>query len=182
MKMKSVHLITAVCENNGIGINGTLPWKLKKEMQHFTNMTTKTKISGSQNAVVMGRKTWESIPPKYKPLADRLNVVISTTQDDFPDGILYYRGVSEAVDALQAGFPNIEAIWIIGGYGAYKEALDKKICDKLYITRIRKQFECDSFFPQFCEDDYQLVEEPDVSREMQEENGIQYEFKIYKKK
>lgn len=180
--MKTVNLISAVCENNGIGIKGTLPWKLKKEMQYFTKLTTYTEASDCQNAVVMGRKSWESIPPKYKPLSGRLNVVISTTQNNFTDGVLSYKSVSEAIETLQAGFPNIETIWVIGGYGVYKEGLDKKLFDKLYITTIRKQFECDAFFPQFNLDDYQMIEEPDIPTVIQEENGIQYEYKVYKKK
>lgn len=180
--MKTVNLISAVCENNGIGIKGTLPWKLKKEMEYFTKLTTYTEASDCQNAVVMGRKSWESIPPKYKPLSGRLNVVISTTQNNFADGVLSYKSVSEAIETLQAGFPNIETIWVIGGYRIYKEGLDKKLFDKLYITTIRKQFECDAFFPQFNLDDYQMIEEPDIPTAIQEENGIQYEYKVYKKK
>lgn len=89
-------LIAALTRSNGLGVNGTLPWRLPKEMAHFRKATSslrdqsQTQAGGSstdgkgrsverKNAVVMGRKTWESIPPKFRPLKDRINVVISRT-------------------------------------------------------------------------------------------------------
>lgn len=180
--MKSVCAIAAVCKNDGIGLKNALPWKLKKEMQHFTTMTTKTENQELQNAVVMGRKTWDSVPAKYKPLSNRLNVVVSRSElIDLFEGVLHYPSVEEAIKALQKN-PQIETIWIIGGKGAYEEALNKSLCDKLYITRVKEEFECDTFFPKFNVDDYELINEPSVPSDVQEENGIQYVFEIYRKK
>jgi dihydrofolate reductase len=73
-------LIAAVTRQNGVGANGTLPWRLPKEMAHFRKATSS--LAGaphqeSMNAVVMGRKTWQSIPPKFRPLKGRINVVVS---------------------------------------------------------------------------------------------------------
>ena len=76
-KMK---MIAAACEGLGIGKNGDLPWRLKEEMKYFTRMT-KAAAPGRKNAVVMGRKTYESIPPKYRPLNDRVNVVLTKQKD-----------------------------------------------------------------------------------------------------
>ena len=83
-----IKMIAAACEGLGIGKNGDLPWRLKEEMKYFTRMT-KTAAPGMKNAVVMGRKTYESIPKKWRPLDDRINVVL-TTQKDYvvPDGVL----------------------------------------------------------------------------------------------
>lgn len=81
-------IIAAVTRKNGLGVNGTLPWKLPKEMGHFRKATSATGTSRSEfsdasgpsmNAVIMGRKTWESIPPKFRPLKGRINVIISRT-------------------------------------------------------------------------------------------------------
>lgn len=83
-----IHLIVAGClakgEKNrlGIGSKGNLPWKLRSEMQHFTRMTKRTSNENVQNAVLMGRKTWESIPSKFRPLPSRFNVVV-TRQEDY---------------------------------------------------------------------------------------------------
>ncbi|CAG2121252.1 unnamed protein product, partial [Medioppia subpectinata] len=82
---KTFAIISAVCHENGIGCEGRLPWRLKEEMAYFTRITS-TAIDGRQNAVIMGRKTWESIPPKFKPLAGRLNVVLSQSLDQLPKG------------------------------------------------------------------------------------------------
>ncbi|XKL65200.1 hypothetical protein PGB90_005286 [Kerria lacca] len=180
--MKPINLIAAVSENNGIGIKGNLPWKLKKETEYYIRMTTQTKNTNKMNAVIMGRKTWDSVPSKYKPFSNRLNIVISQNEKNIDERVLIFKNVSEAVDALQNGFPNIETIWIIGGHGIYKEALDKKLCDKLYITKIKKKIECDTFFPHYNENDFSLIEEPGVPTDIQKENGLCYEFKIFQKK
>ena len=69
-------IIVAATKSNGIGANSRLPWRLSKEMKYFAQVTS-TAPEGLQNLVVMGRNTWESIPKKFKPLARRLNVVVS---------------------------------------------------------------------------------------------------------
>ena len=82
-----IHLIVAGCilkgesTNLGIGLQGNLPWKLRSEMKHFTRMTKMTSNETMQNAVLMGRKTYESIPLKFRPLPDRLNVVVSRQEN-----------------------------------------------------------------------------------------------------
>ena len=72
------NLIVAACGKSlGIGLNGELPWRLKSEMKYFAETTSRTKDPDKINAVIMGRKTWESIPIKFKPLKNRFNVVLS---------------------------------------------------------------------------------------------------------
>nr|XP_014276536.1 dihydrofolate reductase-like isoform X2 [Halyomorpha halys] len=120
MKFK---LIAAVSENMGIGYKGGLPWRLKKEMQYFTDMTSRTINPDKRNAVVMGRKTWESIPPKYKPLPNRKNVIISTTMKDSSyEDVPVFRSLDEAVDGLSKPplLDVIEDVWIIGGSMLYE--------------------------------------------------------------
>lgn len=75
----SLTIIAAVTRRNGLGVNGILPWKLPKEMAHFRKATSSTGSSSesARNAVIMGRKTWESIPIKFRPLKGRVNIVIS---------------------------------------------------------------------------------------------------------
>ena len=73
-----INLIVAACGKSlGIGNNGQLPWRLRKEMKHFASLTSTTKDPNLCNAVIMGRKTWESIPVKFRPLKNRLNVILS---------------------------------------------------------------------------------------------------------
>jgi dihydrofolate reductase len=86
-----VNLIVAGCKLRGhdglmgIGQAGTLPWRLKAEMKHFARMTSTAQTDGQRNAVLMGRKTWESIPAKFRPLKNRFNVVL-TSQTDYDLG------------------------------------------------------------------------------------------------
>lgn len=70
-------LVVAATRKLGIGKNGSMPWKLPGDMAYFKEITSKTADSAKQNAVVMGRKTWESIPPKFRPLPGRINVVLT---------------------------------------------------------------------------------------------------------
>ena len=74
--MTGLTLIVAATISNGIGQSSRLPWRLPQEMAYFARVTSSAP-EGARNAVVMGRKTWESIPGKFRPLRDRLNVVIS---------------------------------------------------------------------------------------------------------
>lgn len=92
--------IAAMCRNRGLGSKGTLPWRLKKEMAYFTRITSEA-TAGKRNAVLMGRRTWESIPTKYRPLANRINVVISRTLTEMPEGHHVVPSFSEALELLR---------------------------------------------------------------------------------
>ncbi|MFH4974016.1 hypothetical protein AB6A40_000725 [Gnathostoma spinigerum] len=74
-----MNIIVALDSVNGIGKDGTLPWNLPRDVAHFNSMTTKTSDPNKRNAVLMGRKVWESIPAKWRPLKGRFNVVLSKT-------------------------------------------------------------------------------------------------------
>ena len=78
--MTKLTLIVAATTSNGIGHSSRLPWRLPHEMAYFAHVTSNAP-EGKKNVVIMGRKTWESIPPKFRPLKDRLNVVISRDRD-----------------------------------------------------------------------------------------------------
>ena len=70
-------LVVAQTRDRGIGANGGMPWSLPKDMAYFKKLTATTSVSSARNAVVMGRNTWQSIPSKFRPLANRINIVIS---------------------------------------------------------------------------------------------------------
>uniref|UniRef100_A0A1B6GE52 dihydrofolate reductase n=1 Tax=Cuerna arida TaxID=1464854 RepID=A0A1B6GE52_9HEMI len=183
MKTK-LSLIVAVSENLGIGEAGKIPWMLRKEMAHFAKMTTLSSDNGKHNAVIMGRKTWESIPEKFRPLKGRTNIVLSRSTDTkYPPGVVKCSSFQEALEIL--GKPplieNIENVWIIGGSSVYEEAMRHEKCHRIYITWIKKEFNCDTFFPKLPENFKETIDE-NVPLGMQEENGIQYEYKVYERK
>jgi hypothetical protein len=91
IKAKPMNLIAAVDANYGIGKSNQLPWRLPKEYAHFVRETTRTKEPGRINAVIMGRRCWESIPEKFRPLRDRVNVILSRTMPrEINVGVYYF--------------------------------------------------------------------------------------------
>ena len=135
MKIK---MILAMDENNTIGIDGDLPWKLKSDMKRFRALTT----GDGFNAVVMGRKTWDSIPVRHRPLPDRLNIVMSR------DSKLSLPGAEVALydgRAIEIGYSEgCDDLWVIGGSEIYHIFLPK--CDEIHLTRVHKRIKGDTVF------------------------------------
>ncbi|KAK2837049.1 hypothetical protein Q5P01_014261 [Channa striata] len=177
--------IVAVCPDLGIGRNGNLPWhpvRLSNEFKHFRKMTSTPSVTGKQNVVIMGRKTWFSIPEKNRPLNGRINIVLSRECKTAPAGAHYlaadFKSALELVDTELAD--QADQVWVIGGSSLYKEMMETPWPRRLFVTRILNQFECDTFLPAISPDKYHLLPEfPGVPQELQEENGIQYKFEVY---
>lgn len=144
----SLSLIAAIAENNCIGKSGGLPWYLPEDLAHFKKLT-------SGKTVLMGRKTWESLPEKFRPLPKRTNIVI-TRQTDYvvPPDVEIYSTIDEAIARHQN-----EEIMVIGGAEIYKQTIDK--ADTLYITHIHKIIDGDAFFPEIDKNVWREVERED---------------------
>ncbi|KAK7076961.1 hypothetical protein SK128_008135 [Halocaridina rubra] len=180
-----LNLIVAACENNGIGKNGELPWRLREEMKYFSRMTKKTSDPEKKNIVLMGRKTWESIPTKFRPLPERINFILSSRpKEEFGDvnGSVICKNFEAALDEARARGNEIDTVWVIGGSSVYQLALESEFLHRIYLTRILQSIECDTFLPDIdTENRFKLVLGEGVSQEIQEENGIQYKYLIYEK-
>ncbi|XP_034178239.1 dihydrofolate reductase isoform X1 [Osmia lignaria lignaria] len=178
----SLNLIAAACEGMGIGVKGTLPWKLKSEMAFFTSMTTKTKDSNKTNVVLMGRRTWECIPSKYRPLPNRINIVLTSQFLDYGNEAIVCKSIPHAIDVISKEplKDQVESIWVIGGSSVYKAAMESPNFSRLYLTKIKKHFDCDTFFPPIP-NNFVLTEDPNVPQGIQEENGIQFVYEVYKR-
>ncbi|XP_029823055.3 dihydrofolate reductase [Ixodes scapularis] len=174
--------IAAMCHNRGIGVLNTLPWRLKKEMAYFSRITSQA-AEGKSNAVVMGRNTWDSIPPKYKPLPGRVNVVVSRTLEKVPDGHHVARSFSDALSLLQplVDSGKVDKTFVVGGAQLYREALADPRCTRVYLTEIDADFECDVFFPELEPGQFRLVQEEGVPQEEQTEGGLTYRFNVYQR-
>lgn len=177
--------IVAVCPDLGIGKNGNLPWhpvRLNNEFKHFRTMTATPSEKGKQNVVIMGRKTWFSIPEKNRPLNNRINIVLSRELTVPPAGAHYL--ASDFNSALRLVDTELvdqaDQVWVIGGSSLYKELMESPGTQRLFVTQILKQFECDTFLPEISLNKYRLLPAfPGVPQELQEENGIQYRFEVY---
>lgn len=178
--MKPLNLIVAMDQRNGIGKAGKLPWNLPEDMRHFKSVTLTTTVSGLRNAVVMGRKTWESIPERFRPLAGRLNVVL-THQGNYPlpADVLRAKGLEEAMALCseRQEKERIDQVFVIGGASVYQQAIGHPLCRTIYVTKIEGDFGCDAFFPDFEKDFKGSERSPDSCA-----NGIRYYFCTYVRK
>ncbi|CAL8261673.1 unnamed protein product [Boreogadus saida] len=182
-----LNCIVAVCPDGGIGYKGDLPWhptRLNNEFKHFRRLTV-TRTPGAedkQNVVIMGRKTWSSIPEKNRPLNDRINIVLSRQLEAPPSGAHHLaRDLPSALRLLDGPEGLLaDQVWLIGGSSMYSEVMENPCPRRLFVTRILKQFPSDTFFPDISPAQFRLLPEyPGVSSELQEENGIQYRFQVY---
>lgn len=136
-------VVAAMAPDLGIGAKGKLPWRLKQEIKYFKDVTSAVPNEGSINAVIMGRKTWESIPAKFRPLPNRLNVVLSRSHvNDSRNGVLYYNSMDLVLDAFQKSDYNVEEkkiskIFIIGGAQIYNAFINDPRVDNLLLTNVK---------------------------------------------
>ena len=147
MKTPIVSIIVAMSANRGIGRNNDLMWHLPEDMKFFKDKTL-------GHPVIMGRKNYESIPEKYRPFKNRLNIVISSQLNyNAPDCIL----VQNLEDALVAARANDEQeVFVIGGGQIYAQALSKGLVNRMYITEVNALFsDAEVFFPEFDENEWE---------------------------
>lgn len=138
-----VTIIAAVAENNVIGKDGKLPWRLPEDMALF-----KEKTFGQ--VVIMGRKTWESIPVKFRPLEGRRNLVVSTTMKP-TEGCQVHNSLQVAIDHSKTFYANKE-IFLIGGSRIYNESLRLNLVDKLIISHVEGSYDGDTYFPEIAKE------------------------------
>ncbi|MGB4466571.1 MAG: dihydrofolate reductase [Azovibrio sp.] len=129
-------LIAAVGRNRVIGIHDQLPWHLPEDLQHFRNVTR-------GHPVIMGRKTWESLPDAFRPLPERLNIVLSRQAHYQADGA---QVADSLAAALELAGQHPEA-FVIGGEQLYVQALPQ--ADRLLLTEVEIEVEGDAWFPAF---------------------------------
>jgi dihydrofolate reductase len=144
-----VALIVAIDSNRGIGKNNDLMWHLPNDMKFFKD-TTQNQI------VVMGRKNYDSIPEKYRPLPNRLNVVLTRNVDFQAPGCEVFSSIQDCFEFFK--YETKRTVFIIGGGEIYKMALESKRIDEMYITFINKEYGADTFFPNFDEAKWKIEE------------------------
>eukprot|EP00026_Physarum_polycephalum_P014815 Phypoly_transcript_15374.p1 GENE.Phypoly_transcript_15374~~Phypoly_transcript_15374.p1 ORF type:complete len:168 (+),score=18.63 Phypoly_transcript_15374:308-811(+) len=163
-------LVVAASQNNVIGRGGQLPWRLPAELAHFRNVTT-------NHHILMGRKTWDSIPKK--PLPNRVSIVL-TSQDSIgmeeSESLKLVKSLDQGIDfAKHSGETEL---MIIGGEGVFKQALP--LCNKMYFTRVHANVEGDVFFPEIEWDQWQLLSSQRHTKDSDNEHDFSIE--IYQRK
>lgn len=148
-------LIVATDKNFGIGNNGSLPWpKNKMDMDFFKSKTT-------ENIVIMGRKTWESIPEKFRPLPNRINIIISRTAHKNEKNVLWFTSVLDVIRhiaSLSKTDYKDKIPFVIGGSEIYKQFIELQIISTIWYTYFNKEYKCDAYFyPTLTEKNFSLT-------------------------
>ena len=159
-----LHLIFARAANGVIGYQGTLPWHLPEDLAHFKRTTLGC-------PVIMGRKTWDSLPPKFRPLPGRMNVVITRQADWQAQGAV----VAHSLQAAMALCEALPDVWVIGGAQIYQQALP--LAATAEITEIDIAPEGDAFAPVFGPEWLETRRESHMAA-----NGLAYCFVTLAKK
>ncbi len=145
--MRSFSIVVAMDEQRGIGKNGALPWHLPADLKHFKDITMNVPAPDRKNVVIMGRKTWGSLPKKFRPLPGRVNIVLTSNRNiQTPADVLVFNSFDRALEALEADKQAGE-IFVIGGAQLFTQTINHPQCVRLYITFVEGRFACDAFFP-----------------------------------
>ena len=162
--MPKLTVIAAVASNGVIGIANRLPWHLPEDLGHFKALTT-------GNAVIMGRKTWESLPPKFRPLPNRSNIVVTRDPAFRAAGAAVADSLPAAIAAAGSG-----DAFVIGGAELYAQALP--LADRLELTEIDATYAGDAWFPDFDRGAWH-----EVARERHRSaTGLDYAFVTYQRR
>ncbi|CAM0877509.1 unnamed protein product [Alopecurus aequalis] len=149
---RNYQVVVAATRDMGIGKDGVLPWKLPCDLKFFKELTLTTSDPAKKNAVIMGRRTWESIPLKLRPLPGRLNVILTRSGSfDFAtaENVVICGSMNSALELLASTTYclSIEKVFIIGGGQILRESLNGPACEAIHLTDIQSDIECDTFIP-----------------------------------
>lgn len=163
--MPEIVIAAALARNRAIGKDNALLWNIPEDMAHFKTLT-------AGHAVLMGRKTWESLPPRFRPLPGRRNIVITRQADYAAPG-------AEVADSLENGLKlasTVKTLFVIGGAEIYAQALP--LADRLELTEVDLAPEADAWFPALPPETWALAAE----RPMLSGNGTGLRFLTYQRR
>lgn len=162
---KQISIIVAIAENYAIGLNNQLLWHIPDDLKRFKRLT-------SGHTVVMGKRTYESLPKR--PLPNRKNLVITDIPGEQINGCTMAYSIEDAIQKMDEKSEN----FIIGGGSVYRQFLP--FADRLYITWVHRSFEADTFFPGIDMNDWELASEDKIPEGG--EPGFGYSYCIYERK
>lgn len=164
-----ISLIAALSQNRVIGKNNDLPWHLPDDMKYFMQ-TTKA------HYVVMGRKNYDSIPEKFRPLPNRTNIVVTRQQNFQAPGCLVVNSIEAGLHLAKAS--NEKEVFIIGGSEIYKQGFP--LATRLYLTEIQAHIEGDTYFPEFDKNQWKEVSR--VHHLSDERHKFPFDFVVFERK
>ncbi len=163
-----ISLIAAHTTNKVIGKNNDLPWRLPDDMKYFMETT-------KGHCVIMGRKNYESIPHKFRPLPNRINIVVTRQNNFKAEGCQVVHSLEEGIHFAKAHQEH--EVFIIGGAEIYQQALP--LADQLYLTEIHATIEGDTYFPTV---DYHVFKEHSrIKHTADDKHAYPFDFVLYKR-
>lgn len=165
-----VSLIVAVSENNVIGKDNDLAWVLPLDLKYFKDTT-------QNHHVIMGRKNFDSIPEKYRPLPNRINIVVTRNKNYSAEGSIIVDSVEKAIEIAEKAEDNEP--FIIGGGQIYKYALENNLVSKIYLTKVHAKVEGDTFFDDLS-DEWEL--KSSIKNKADHRHAFDFTFLIFEKK
>ena len=162
MTRPRIGLIWAQARGGVIGKDGAMPWHLPEDLAHFKRTTL-------SHPVIMGRKTWDSIPPRFRPLPGRTNIVVTRQPDWNENGAQRTSSLREALQLCE----NSAQVWIIGGAQIYAQALP--LADELVVTEIDADFDGDAHAPALSAEWREVARDPVVAA-----SGLRLAFVTYR--
>jgi dihydrofolate reductase len=159
-----ISIIVAVSDDWGIGKDNELLWNISEDLKRFKRLT-------SGNTVIMGKKTWDSLP--RKPLPGRKNIVLTDDPEEIINGSVTAYSVDDAMSKCAEG----EEVFIIGGGSVYRQFIT--VADRLYITHVHKKAPADVYFPEIDLKIWKIVEKENVITD--DKSGITYTYIIYER-
>lgn len=170
--MTEIIVIVAVAQNNVIGKDGDIPWRIKEDFQHFKDATW-------GHPCIMGDKTYESLPSNAKPLPGRENIILTFDKNYNPSGTTIFYDFNDAINYCKN--KKVPRAFITGGATIYKLGL--KVADTFELTRIYKDYEGDTFFPEVNFDDWKLAKKEDKEgKDSRSGEIVKFSFLTYKRK
>ena len=164
-----VSLIVAVSKNGIIGKDNDLIWHLPKDMKFFKDTTR-------NHHVLMGRKNFESIPHKFRPLRNRVNIIVTRNKDYKAKDCIIATSIESAIDYSKSN--KEDEVFIIGGGEIYKQSIQKNLVDKIYLTRVHADFDGDTFFETPSSN---WIIKSEVKKKKDEKHLFDYTFLVYTK-
>ena len=164
-----ISMIAAVAANRVIGKNNDLVWKLPDDMKYFMQTT-------QNHCIIMGRKNYESIPTKYRPLPNRVNIIVTTQTDYQAADCIIMNTIEDALSYAEA--KNESEVFIIGGGQIYTQSLP--MAQQLYLTEINHEFDGDTFFPEYDGKNWQ--EKSRIHHGIDDRHLYDFDFVIYERK
>ena len=153
------NVIVGMCKNRGIGVNNTLPWHIKEDLQLFSKLTK----GDGNNAIIMGKNTWNSLP--NHPLPSRDNLIISSSLDISKNSpknnyIKTFTTIENVI--FFCNEQKYETVWIIGGEQIYSSFLSLDVINNIFISYINDIFICDKYFPLLDENKWKITERKSI--------------------